>query len=241
MALHAPESLTPPTEAPTPVYWTTFPARAIQNDWADPNAAHRAVMRLFPTTLPGPAHERRAAAAILYRLDNIGGELTVLVQSNRMPESIPLEGRAMTVTDRGWDNATGDLIAFRVAVNPVIRGKVPKTTQPTNPRTRNSGNGPVTAKRDQTRGTVTPEDLPAWLAYRLGDAVTDITIVNHVRDVHRAARNNSNGPTIITIDTIDAIATVTNPTELDRLRRTGIGRSKAYGCGLITARRAISD
>lgn len=241
MAAHAPEPMTEPgTATGSPVYWTTFPARSVPVDWSEPAAAHRAVMRLFPARLPGPAHERRAAAAILFRLDNVGGELTVLIQSNQMPESIPAEGRAMTVTDRGWDTEAGDLIAFRVAVNPVIRGKVTLEVQPDKPRQRRSGNGPVVAKKDRTRGIVAPNDLPAWLAARLGDSVTNVTIVNHYREVYRTPSQRGRTRSL-TIDTVDAIAEVNNPETLDRLRREGVGRSRAYGCGLITARPAVVE
>ena len=52
-------------------------------DWADQTQVHRAVMSLFPENLPGDQRERRAGAAILYRIDTAAGCL--LVQAARPP------------------------------------------------------------------------------------------------------------------------------------------------------------
>ncbi|WP_101525907.1 type I-E CRISPR-associated protein Cas6/Cse3/CasE [Nocardioides houyundeii] len=225
MAVTTPEQVTPEVDRESPVYWTTFPAGSVQADWSDLAAAHRAVMRLFPTTLPGAPVERRATAGILFRVDNIGGVPTVLVQSSVPPESVPIEGRTMTVTGRGWENRNGDLIALRVAVNPIIRGK--------------SQALPGVPKKDVTRGVVPAEGISAWLSAKLAGAVTDLEVVNHYRDTYRFGPKGAKRSLVI--DTVDAIATVSDARLLDAVRREGLGRSKAYGCGLITARPAMRD
>lgn len=216
MGVHAPDQVTITTR---PVHWTRFPARSLPHtDWTDHEAAHRGVMRLFQTHLDGAPEARRAAAQILYRVDLIGDEPIVMVQSAIAPELLPVEARTMVLGERSWQIEAGALIRFRAAVNPLRRNK-----------------------RQGTERVVSADEVPAWLAERLGACVTDIDILNHTRDtLQYQARGNArlrSTPPIVVVDTIDCTANVADEAALERLRRAGLGRAKAYGCGLLTAQR----
>lgn len=237
MGIATPEPLTR-----TGVFWTQFPAHALSDvDWRDHRQAHRGIMRLFPRTLDGPADQRRAKAGILYRLDLVGEVPTVLVQSSVRPELTPELSRTTEISPRAWSFQEGDTVAFRVAVNPIARStqyfsdatkrqQIDRdgSAKPSKKAIRAEGATPHTK---QIATTVKPEDLPGWLAAKIGSAIADIQVVNHYRDV------TTSGPQRLVTDTIDAIATVQDAEALDRIRREGIGRAKAYGCGLLTLRR----
>lgn len=204
------------------VIWTQCPAEAIQTDWTDPGEAHHAVMALFPRTLDGTAAERRAHNQILYRLDNLDGILTVFIQSAVAPEKIPPTARTLTVSDNAWRTKIGDRVMFRVAVNPVTRRNV-KTPK-----------ADGTIARTTVTSVVAPNELPLWLAARTGEALADIDVLDHYRDTLTLTEGRNRRKLVV--DTVDAVATVTDPAAFDTLRRDGVGRSKAYGCALLTAR-----
>lgn len=213
------------------VHWTRFPASALDDvDWADHHQAHRAVMRLFPRVLAGKQDERRAVSLILHRIDVLAGEAIVLVQSAIAPQMLPVDARHIAVPEAAWSFKPGARIAFRVAVNPVRRrtvrpeGAAPAVTGQKRDRT---------GQRERVVGTVPVDDMPSWLVTKLADAFTDLQFVNHFRD------QTGHGRHIVVVDTFDCIATVDNPETFNRLRRDGIGRAKAYGCGLLTAQPAL--
>lgn len=208
------------THAP---HWTHFPAEAISGiDWTDHVAAHRAVMRLFATDLGGDERARRSAANILYRVDGQpDGRLTVLVQSDRAGELLPAAGQAKTVPEAAWSFQPGQQIMFRLAVCPVTR------------HTDKAG-----PKRREIVSAVPLAEVPAWLTARLGAAVEHVKTLNHIRtSTTTCAKKQTGGiPPKVIIDTIDALATVKNPEAFKTLRRGGVGRFRAYGVGLLTAR-----
>lgn len=213
----------------TGIYWTQFPADALSDvNWTDHRDAHRAVMRLFPRLLEGPAGQRRAAAGILYRLDMLEGTPTVLVQSAVRPELTPGCSRTTEVSVAAWHLQERTPIVLRLAVNPVRRTTIPLggTSAVTDGDRRDRG------RQRQVAIAVPVAEVLDWLATRTKGAFDELTIVNHFRD------NTGTGKHKVIVDTIDAVATVGDPTALDELRRNGIGRAKAYGCGLLTVHRA---
>lgn len=74
-------------------------------------------------------------------------------------------------------------------------------------------------------------EMEPWLISKVGQALAGIEILAHFRD------KNASGPHKLVVDTIDAVATVADPLALTELRLQGVGRSKAYGCGLLTVAR----
>lgn len=235
---------------------TGFDGRPL--DWSDHRAAHHAIMRLFGPRLAGDAEVRRAKSGILYRLDvatNGDGvpETTILVQSLVAPEMVPPTARSIEISHRAWAPEVGEQIAFRIAINPVRR-----TTRTYADRSKSSSTlveaGPgrvverdedgnrIRGHQKQTASVVGVDDIPGWLATKLDGALGDIQIIAHARDTFesRTGQQECSGTKHrVIVDTIDAVATVTDPATLDALRREGIGRSKAYGCGLLTIKRFV--
>lgn len=76
----------------------------------------------------------------------------------------------------------------------------------------------------------TPERSLQRVLEALSGAVGDVSVLDMTRDTVRGDRR------ALTIDTIDAIGVVEDHAELERLLREGIGRAKAYGCGMLTVR-----
>lgn len=227
----------------TGVHWTQFPASALTDhqglplNWADHSSAHKAVSRLFPAQLPGEAGARRAEAGILYRIDTLQGVPTVLIQSRVAPALAPIGARSVELSERAWTFRAGDRIAFRVAVNPISRttryyeDDAKKTPTTWSNEAGHQGQSRIKAHAKRTARVVPADEVGDWLSERLGAALTDVQIMDHRRD------KTGSGPHRLAVDTIDAVAIVSDPAEFDRLRSEGVGRSKSYGCGLLTARR----
>ena len=198
------------------VFWTRFPARALpRTNWSDHIDAHKAVMRLFPVWLDGPVDERRKHAKILFRIDILNGEPVVMVQSSVAPEMLPAGARTMQVSNVAWAVEAGATVRFRAAVRAIKR------------------NG-----RAKTETVVPAAEAEAWFAARLGTSVTGLDILNHARDEYRHTKKaGKNTPSHIVVDVFDCLAQIADVEVFDRLRIEGLGRSKAYGAGLLTAQR----
>lgn len=242
-------TITPSSHLKTGVYLTQFPEEALTDhhgkpvDWSDHREAHKAVSRLFAPRLSGPATTRRATAGILYRRDLIGPDRTptILVQSLVSPELTPPNSRTTEISRAAWNVDTHDRVAFRLAINPIRRitkyfDDAKNTTPRNTPHTVRSANGSRDRSHTRQIRTVVPTDqLRDWFSTKLSPALTDLEIIGHHRDETRTG----SGPHRykIVVDSLDGIARVSDPNALSDLRIKGVGREKAYGCGLLTVTR----
>lgn len=172
---------------------------------------HRTVMSLFPAHLDGPADRRRVAAGILYRLDQpAAGPPRLLVQ-----HSCPL--RPEHAEDPYLQHADltpllarlrpGAQVSFRVVLNPVRR------------RTGSSRFEPITEVTE----------LEAWGAARLHAAGLDDV---HLLDLPQVALWRAKAP--LWVARFDGRAVIRDTDNLRVTVLTGLGRAKAYGCGLLS-------
>jgi len=198
--------------------------RKVCKDPRDRVALHCAVMNLFPRDLPGPADQRRHTSNILFRLDNPPtGTPRLLVQATIEPT------RDIETSTRGLISDTeistrdltplmaaltqGSHIQFRVVLNPVkAAGK--------------------DRRWKRTPIVNTPNDPDAIIRFGLAHltraGLESITLTDLPRtDLVRAK-------TALWTAQYDGHAFVANPDWLRDAIRTGIGRSKAYGCGLLS-------
>lgn len=77
-------------------------------------------------------------------------------------------------------------------------------------------------------------DLNYWLQQKLSPGLSDVSILNHQREVIHSSKDlKSNGKTI-QIDLIDGVGIIEEVSALEDMLNKGIGRAKAYGCGLLT-------
>ena len=103
------------------------------------------------------------------------------------------------------DLAAGSLVHFRTTVNVI--------------------------KRHGGRA-IPSDDIAGWLETRLGEALGEIQPILHSRTIGRL--HHGGAASALQMDTIDGIATVLNPHKLNEILRSGVGRAKAYGCGLLS-------
>lgn len=196
-----------PEQMTTTTSWAAVPAHELGvRDWSDFRAVHKAVMALFDTTLPGADHERRATSKILFRVDDTPRGRIVLVQS-AAPADRPTPGTVSKDVTGRLTPPAGSMVRFRVAVNAVQR--VP----------RSGADRPVPQA-----------DLADWLTGKLAPALDQVTVLTSVRTVHKPRR----GGRVLQVDVVDGIAQVADHDALAELTSDGVGRGKAFGCGLLT-------
>lgn len=198
------------------MFWTQIPALLLDvANWDDHRALHRAVMALFPAVLPGVEQERRAEAKILFRVDDTATGRVVLVQSMVAPTNLPPTAKVKAV-HCGTAMAPGTSVRFRVAVNAVMRRRRPD---------------------GKHRDDPLPEgQVDGWLAGKLAGALTDVTILASTRSVYGVDRKGlkTGAPSALQVDVIDGVGQVHDADRLLELVVDGVGRAKAYGCGLLT-------
>ena len=165
---------------------------------------------------------------ILWRLDSLHENLYLLVVSEFFPDFSTLEPQICKNGDKGETKSyakflsgigNGQKFRFRFRGNPIRN--IPSS--------------------DGTRGKVAPHVSETykrkWLvdvAGRNGFAVelSEFLIVD--TGMHRFYKSNKGKPVQITHATFEGILTVTDSELLVAAMCKGIGRAKAYGCGLLT-------
>lgn len=176
--------------------------------WRDQNAVHHAVMALFPSQLPGPEDRRRTESKILYRVESIAGHHRVLIQSALKP-SVGESRRIDTFHD---SLVVDEEIVFRTQVNPVR-----------------------VQSRTGRRSAVPSSEIATWLAPRLHGA-TEISVIDTrpvPLEIHHGER-----PVPLHTVIVDGRCTIADPTSFRLALIHGIGKARAFGCGLITIARS---
>lgn len=197
-----------------------------------PQALHAAVLAGFADARP--SEEGR----ILWRLDTYGQHRVVLyTASPEKPDFTHLVEQAGWPTTEAWQTREYDGVLdslrpgqrwqFRLTANPVRSGRRQEwsTTKPL---------GHVTVKQ-QEQWLI---DRAARLGFRLvhtvpdaeGSSEPDLAVVD--RNIRRFTRQNHE--VTISMATFAGHLEVTDATALRRALTFGIGRAKAYGCGLLT-------
>lgn len=191
-------------------YLTLLPAGSVPvSDWDDAVELHRIVMSMFPNNLPVTyGRDQRATAGILFRVDETHDGPKILVQSKIEPARLPA-GAQSRESAAPTGLSAGGHVRLRLAANVAVRR---------------------TAGRHR-RSSPAP-NVQRWLESRLDCAVGDLEIL----DISTRILAQKAAPLAIT--TVDAIATVQNVEALIGLLENGVGRGKAYGCGLLSIARA---
>lgn len=177
--------------------------------FVDRDRSHKAIMSLFPATLPGEFHERRAGGNVLWRLDvSPAGSPVVTVQSSATPKDIEDGvGGVRVIEISGLLNAVtaSEFVRLKVDVNAVHR------------------------RDGRVVGTVNDNDFADWFSRRLGNAAAD-TFVQSLVWEQATARGAA-----LAVAHVVADVRTGNKDALHALLKTGLGRAKAYGCGLVLA------
>ncbi|AEX45153.1 CRISPR-associated protein [Corynebacterium diphtheriae HC01] len=193
----------------------------------DPSFRHRAVMALFPDTdSPLP----RKSVDILFRFEQLAGQPPFfLIQSTVAPkqvDNLDSEVQHRTVSLRRFSPKSA--VRFRISINGIRR----QTTEH-NGRKRIT-TSPVPFDSDEKAPSHITRMTP-WVQKKLNGALRNVEILNHQREVigtkHRGGKAAS---MTIQIDTVDGFGIVEDPELLNELILHGVGRAKAYGCGLLS-------
>lgn len=199
---------------------------------ASPQRMHSAVLSSFTADENGDAAHRT-----LWRIDTTGPhtwlylvsavepDLTHLVEQAGWPEKV----------SRGWDTRSYDPFLDDLDVGEEWNFRL--VANPTRTVTDPSG-----AKKNHP--SITPAHQLAWLldrAERLGIEIPDSSagesdiVVSAARS--RSFRHTPNSITVLSV-AFEGRLVVTDPARLRMALTSGIGRAKAYGCGLMTLARA---
>ena len=189
---------------------------------SSPNRIHGAVESAFA------GRERK-----LWRIDSLSGKTYLLLVSESRPE---LRNVAEQFgTERGWESRdyspflekiqAGDRRRFRLTANPVIA--------------KSAGDG----SRGRVLAHVTVEQQERWLAERAdkhGFSLSgeEFAVVNSRWVSLRKGREDGRTVTFREV-TFEGVLTVTDAELFRSALKNGIGREKAYGCGMLTVTGAV--
>ncbi len=195
---------------------------------ASPQKIHAAVENSFP---PDLAKSSRS----LWRIDQLGNDVYLLVLSGGKPDFLHIvEQFGWPSSDQKWETknyahlmeriVTGQQWQFRLRANPVHSVKRDSSLQ-----TQKS------AKRGKLYAHVTVRQQEQWLLERgakYGFKLQEgsFGVVQH--EVRQFPRNGK--PVTLGIATFEGILEVADQNLFLSALADGIGRAKAYGCGLLT-------
>ncbi|WP_027945940.1 type I-E CRISPR-associated protein Cas6/Cse3/CasE [Amycolatopsis taiwanensis] len=209
-------------------------SREFRRDYADVHRMHRTVMSAFPDA--SQQHAARQAHGALWRLDTAQRGFILYVQSHTKPDWTPLPRGYLTEPARVRDLQPvldavqpGRKLAFRLVANPTRSIHTEGT-----PGQRGRG------KRVPHRN---PEKQIEWLA-RQGERHGFVIPIaaNGQADVAPSStptlrgHKNDKQKQLITVEPVryDGHLIITDPETFTNALLNGVGRAKAFGCGLIT-------
>lgn len=190
-----------------------------------PQVMHAAVMASFGSFGEGSGQR------VLWRIDRLGCAVYLLVQSAARPDFTHIvEQFGRPATGQGWDT-----VEYDGHIGKMVDGSVWRFRLRANPVHSVKGD----ADRGKVRGHVTAEQQLSWLkerAGKLGFAVESDDGTLGVQIVQREVKKfNRQGKTVtLTVVTYEGVLRITDSALFADAMRNGIGRGKAYGCGLIT-------
>lgn len=200
-------------------------SRAARRCLTDTHALHRLVMSGFPDTdAPGA----RSRMGVLFRVDAGEHRTQVLVQSVAVPTWDGVEPGILAAPARTRDASPllslpdGSRLRFRLVANPT------RAIRPDGRTSRHAQQVPL--RRDDAR--------IGWLlrnAERGGFAIDSDALVVSSMPLMRGKRNGD----AIAVEPcrFDGLLRVADPDAFARTLTGGIGRSRAFGCGLLTVAR----
>lgn len=205
--------------------------RLVADMGLDPARTHHLVWTLF-----GDDPDRRRD--FVYRLDQRDGRPEVMAYASRMPEG----GRLWEVQGKPFspDLRAGDRLRFSVRVNPVVQRGRQRIDAVYDALLRLRGDAGGDAGAD--RALVAAEQGAAWFgerALRLGLEPEGVPAAFDYRtQLLRKSADAGDKPFRLSTLEISGQARVTDPDALRAALAGGVGRAKAYGCGMLMIARA---
>ncbi|WP_284742295.1 type I-E CRISPR-associated protein Cas6/Cse3/CasE [Amycolatopsis sp. RTGN1] len=199
-------------------------SRTFRRDYANVHDMHRTLMSVYPE-LP-PSNEARRTHGLLWRLDSHRGGFVQYVQSHSKPEwsklptghlAAPAEVRPLQpVLDAV---SPGRKFAFRFTANPT------KCDSKTRKRF------PLRQPTDQIDWLIRQGERHGFVVPSAAGGLPDLAVTPIA-----AATGRKDGSTKITVEPVrfDGHLIVTDREAFTAALADGIGRAKAYGCGLLS-------
>lgn len=201
---------------------------------SSPQNIHAAVESSFP---PAPENTKRN----LWRIDRLNNAVYLIVLSNRKPDfSHIVEQFGWPKAEQKWETkdytsllekiTQGQRWQFRLRANPVH--SISQTCD-----IKNQGS----AKRGKIYAHITVQQQEKWLldrAAKYGFSLQEGSFCVTQRDIRKFQRNRKQ--VTLSIVTFEGVLEVEDVTLFQRALTNGIGRAKAYGCGLLTIKKVSS-
>lgn len=196
----------------------------VTGDLTDAARLHQRIMTLFPD---GLGEHARAAAGILFRVDQDLAGTSILIQSHIEPDPKRLPSGYGHIQIRALDPLLD-------ALRPGLPLRYRLTANATKKLGRNTTDGKPL--------TVVPlhgAEAEAWWARKAHEAGIELRILTATSlETAQGTRRPGNGhkPQFVrhARTRFDGTATITDPDRLRKALTTGVGRGKSYGCGLLT-------
>lgn len=208
----------------------------VEVDWSkarNPYDLHRVVWTLFPGQEKEPrSNLDEPRQGFLFRVEESrpGQPAHLLVQSQIEPQTEAQWARVLGQREFDPKPSEGQRLAFLLTANPI------KTVDDQRHESK-PGKKPNKKNRFKCRvPLLREEEQIAWLARRLDGCakVESVAVQAHPLLFFRDKRKN-NGK-LLTV-TFQGLFCVTEPNNLRKRLRDGIGPAKAFGCGLLLVRR----
>ena len=202
--------------------------RATMRALASPQILHGAVEGAFPRA-PAGARSRK-----LWRLDMLNGRYYLLVLSAQQPDFSRLAAQfGCPDANRPWETKSYNPLLARLAAGQIWRFRLRANPVRSSFRDRKDTSG-----RSQVHAHVTQDQQKQWLLKRaqphgflLAEDAFDI-----VHTEWKRFRKSDGSGRLVTLRTaaFEGILTISDCERFRQALLCGIGRAKAYGCGLLT-------
>ena len=190
--------------------------RNTRNDLGNVVGMHRDVLAMFPQV---PEKAARASLAVLHRLDQGSSGPTLLVQSSVEPDTsrFPLKAldvRTTSLTPLLERLTEGTVVRYRIVAN----------------ATKRAANGPMAGKRI----ALGRAHAGLWWAERAERSGLGLEGAPNLVGELLRGRDANDGEVTLRPWRIDGVARVREPDVLVAAVRSGLGRGRPYGCGLLS-------
>lgn len=201
------------------------------NALASPQKIHAAIENSFPPDMPQNGRN-------LWRTDKLNDALYLLVLSSRKPDFTHIvEQFGWPGSDQGWETkdynaflkriSSGQKWQFRLRANPVRSVKLP-----------DKGDS-ETRSRGKIYAHVTVKQQEQWLLERSDKNGFKLLSYNVIQqEIRKFQRQNK--PVTIGTAVFEGVLEIVDTDLFIKALTGGIGRAKAYGCGLLTITQVMS-
>ncbi len=193
-----------------------------------PEVMHAAVMQSFNS------FNQSVEDRPLWRVDRIGPVTYLLVQSARKPDFTHIvEQFGRPNVDMGWDTLDYDNYLSKIEQGQTYRFRL--RANPTYAVSEGEGRGKVYphVTAEQQMNWLKQKSLTCGFSIESEEGHTSADIVQ--RDIKHFKRNGN--PMTLSVVTFEGVLIVTDAESFRNAIMRGIGRSKAYGCGMLTVMR----